>query len=208
MKLYDAGMPAPNPRRVRMYLAEKGIDVPLVKVSMLEGEHKRPEYIALNSLGQVPVLELDDGTAISETVSICRYFEALHPEPPLFGRTPVEIARIDMWIRRIEFQLMNPISQVWINVHPYTERFCAANGITRYAAFGEDNRKRALNRMKWLNGELAGHEFIAGDAFTMADIAAISVIDFAKFIGIEIPAEAEALSAWHARVSARPSAAA
>ena len=208
MKLYDAGMPAPNPRRVRMYLAEKGIAVPLVKVSMLEGEHKRPEYLAMNSLGQVPVLELDDGTAISETVSICRYFEALHPEPPLFGRTPVEIAQVDMWIRRIELQLMSAVGQVWINVHPYTEKYCAANGITRHAAFGEDNWKRALNRMRWLNGELAGHDFIAGDAFTMADITAISVIDFAKFIDIAIPDEAENLKAWHARVSARPSASA
>src|ERR1700761_6114970 len=102
MILYGAPNPAPNPRRVRIFLAEKGIELAETPVDLMKREHKSPEHVARNSLGQVPTLELDDGTTISETVSICRYLEALHPEPPMFGRTPVEQALVDMWIRRIE----------------------------------------------------------------------------------------------------------
>ena len=111
MKLYGAPMPAPNPRRVRMFLAEKGIELAETPVNLMKREHKSPEYRAKNSLGQVPTLELDDGTAISETVAICRYFEELQPEPRLFGRTPLEKAQVDMWVRRVEFQLMQPVAR-------------------------------------------------------------------------------------------------
>jgi len=208
MKLYDEKMPAPNPRRVRIFLAGKGISIPLERIALASGAHKTPEFKAKNTLGQVPVLELDDGTTISETVSICRYFEALQPAPPLFGRDPREIALIDMWIRRVELHLSAHLSQVWINTHPYTEAYAARMGITRYPDFGEESRTRLVDRMRWLDGEIAGRDFIAGDNFSMADIATLTIVDFAAFIGIPLPEGTENLKAWHARISARPSAAA
>ncbi len=206
MKLYDENLPAPNPRRVRMFMAEKGITIPLERVPLAEGKHKAPEFLTKNSLGQIPVLELDDGSTISETVSICRYLEALHPTPALFGTTPLEIGVIDMWIRRIELQLMSQIGHVWINSHKYTQAYAEKHGIKRFPEFGEESRKRAVGRLHWLDGEIAGRDFIAGDTYSMADIAALSVIDFAIFIGIPIPDRCDNLKAWHARVSARPSA--
>lgn len=208
MKLYDEKMPAPNPRRVRIFLAEKGIEVPLERVPLASGAHKSAEFKAKNSLGQIPVLELDDGTTISETVAICRYFEALHPQPALFGHSPTEIGLIDMWIRRVELHLSAHLSQVWINTHPYTEAYAAKMGITRFPEFGEESRKRLLDKMNWLNGEIAGRDFIAGDTYSMADIATLTIVDFAGFIGVPLPETADHLKAWHTRVSARPSAAA
>lgn len=208
MKLYDEKMPAPNPRRVRIFLAEKGIEVPLERVALASGAHKTPEFKQKNALGQIPVLELDDGTTISETVSICRYFEALHPQPALFGATPIEIGQIDMWIRRLELQLGSHLSQLWINAHPYTEAYATKMGIKRFPEFGEESRARLIERMRWLDGQIAGRDFIAGNAFSMADIAALTILDFAIFIGVPLPEEAANLRAWHARVTARPSAAA
>ncbi|BCW89618.1 FtsZ-localized protein A [Alphaproteobacteria bacterium SO-S41] len=206
MKLYDENMPAPNPRRVRIFLAEKGITIPLVNVSLAKAEHKAPDFLTKNSLGQIPVLELDDGSTISETVSICRYLEALHPTPALFGTTPKEIGLIDMWIRRVELQLMSQIGNVWINSHKYTEKYAEKYGIKRFPDFGEESAKRAVGRLHWLDGDIAGRDFIAGDTYSMADIAALTVIDFAGFIGIPIPERCDNLKAWHERVSARPSA--
>ncbi|MGB3811404.1 MAG: glutathione S-transferase family protein [Parvibaculum sp.] len=203
MKIYDVGNPAPNPRRVRIFLAEKGIAVPYEPISLMKGEHKAPEFKEKNSLGQVPVLELDDGTHISESISICRYFEALHPEPALFGATPVEIAQIDMWIRRIEFIVMGPVGNVWRHADARTSKI-----VKQFRDFGEANRETAFNAMRWLDRELVGRDFIAGQHYSVADISALCTIDFAKFIGLEIPADCPNLKAWHARVSARESAAA
>jgi len=201
MKLYGEDNPAPNPRRVRMFLAEKGLDIPQHRVPLRERAHKAPEFMAKNSLGQVPALELDDGTVIAESVAICRYFEALHPDPPLFGRTAQEKALVDMWTRRIEFQLMAPIGQFWRHAHPFT-----ASLLTQHKAFGESNREHAERAFRWLDRELEGKAFIAGEAFTIADIVALSTIDFGKFIGIIPPEDCANLADWHARVSARPSA--
>lgn len=203
MKIYDVGNPAPNPRRVRIFLAEKGLSVPYEPISLMKREHKAPEFKEKNSLGQVPVLELDDGTHISESISICRYFEALHPTPALFGATPVEIAQIDMWIRRIEFAVMTPIGNVWRHADARTSKI-----VKQFRDFGEANRETAFNAMRWLDKELAGREFIAGAHYSVADISALCTMDFAKFIGLEIPDECANLKAWHERVSARPSAAA
>jgi glutathione S-transferase len=203
MKLYNEAMPAPNPRRVRMFMAEKGIEMPLVHVPMRERAHKAAEFLAKNSLGQLPALELDDGTVIAESVSICRYLESLHPEPPLFGRNGREQADVDMWIRRIEFQLMNPIGQIWRHTHPYTAAL-----LTQYRDFGESNREHAERAFRWLDRELEGREYIAGGGFSMADIIAISTVDFASFIGVEAPDGCANFAAWRERVSARPSAAA
>lgn len=203
MKLYNEAMPAPNPRRVRIFLAEKGVEVELVHTPMRQRAHKAPEFMAKNSLGQLPSLELDDGTVISETVSICRYLESLYPDPPLFGREAKEAALIDMWVRRIEFQLMSPVGQYWRHAHPFTAAL-----LTQYKDFGESNKEHTERAYRWLDGELEGKDFIAGDDFTMADIAALSTVDFATWIGLLVPEDCANLKAWHARVSARPSAAA
>lgn len=204
MKLYGAPMPAPNPRRVRVFLAEKGVDLPETPVNLMTREHKSPEHRARNSLGQVPTLELDDGTSISETVAICRYFEELHPQPPLFGKTAFEKANVDMWVRRIEFQLMTPVGNYWRHAHPRTAAL-----LTQYKDFGESNKAAYSNAQKWLDGELAdGRPFIAGDAYSMADICALSTVDFATWIGLPLDGDKPHLKAWHDRVTARPSAAA
>lgn len=201
MILYGAPNPAPNPRRVRIFLAEKGIDLPETRVDIMKREHKSEEHRARNSLGQVPTLVLDDGTAISETVAICRYLDETHPGPPLFGTNPTERALVDMWIRRVEFVLMNPVSMFWRHAH----RFTAAL-LTQHKAFGESNRDNYANSLKWLDAELADKPFVAGETYTMADICALSTVDFAEWIGLPIPDEFAQVKAWHARVTARPSA--
>ena len=204
MILYGERNPAPNPRRVRIFIAEKGIDLPETRVDMRKREHKSDEHKARNSLGQVPTLVLDDGTAISESVSICRYLESLHPTPALFGQTAVEQANVDMWIRRIEFQVMTPVGMFWRHAHPLTAAL-----LTQFNDFGESNREAYGRVLSWLDRELAdGRAFLAGAAYSMADIVALTTIDFATFTGLEMPAEAPHLHAWHERVSARPSAAA
>jgi glutathione S-transferase len=202
MKLYGAPKPAPNPRRVRMFLAEKGIELEETPVDLAAREHKSAAYRAKNSLGQVPTLELDDGTTISETVAICRYFEELRPEPPLFGRTPLEKALVDMWVRRIEFQLMQPVGNFWRHAHPRTAAL-----IHQYKDFGEANRKTYANAQRWLDGELAdGRPFIAGETISMADICALSTVDFAHWIGLDLEPDVPHLTAWRERIKARPSA--
>ena len=201
MKLYGAPMPAPNPRRVRIFLAEKGIDLAETPLDLRRREHKSDEHRARNSLGQVPTLELDDGTTISETVAICRYFEEIHPEPPLFGRTPLEKAEVDMWVRRIEFVLTQPVGNFWRHAHPFT-----ASLLTQYKEFGESNRQAYDRAQHWVDGELRDRRFIAGPAFTIADICALTTIDFADWIGLPVAPERSNLLAWRARVSARPSA--
>ena len=202
MKLYNTPMPAPNPRRVRVFLAEKGVEVPLVDLALQKGEHKAAEHVARNSLGQTPVLELDDGTCISETVAICRYLESRYPEPPMFGRNALEEAQVEMWVRRVEFQLMVPAGNFWRHAHPFTARVV----VPQYKDFGEANRGAYERALMWLDGELAKSEFVAGDVFTMADICTLSTVDFADWIGLKVPEAAGNLRAWHWRVSARPSA--
>jgi glutathione S-transferase len=204
MKLYGAPKPAPNPRRVRMFLAEKGIDLAETPIDLMSREHKSEAFRAKNSLGQVPTLELDDGTTISETVAICRYFDELHPEPPLFGRTPLEKAQVDMWVRRVEFVLMQPVGNYWRHAHPRTAAL-----IHQYKDFGESNREAYSNAQRWLDGELAdGQPFIAGERLSMADICALSTVDFAHWIGLPLDEGRPYLTAWRDRMKARPSAAA
>jgi glutathione S-transferase len=203
MKLYVENNPAPNPRRVRIFLAEKGISIPLERVSLREGAHKSPEFIQRNSLGQVPVLELDNGCMLSESVAICRFIDELYPNPTLFGTDAWQRARVDMWTRRIEFALMAPVTAVWVHTHKYT-----AHLGTQYRDYGEASRARVMQRLSWLNDELANREFLAIDGYSIADIVCLTTIDFAQFIGIDTPPDLSHLHAWHARVSARPSAAA
>lgn len=202
MKLYSAAMPAPNPRRVRIFAAEKGIDLPEEMLVMPAREHKSDDHLARNSLGQVPVLELADGTFISETIAICRYLDAIHPNPPMFGRDALEKALVDMWVRRIDIQLGEPTKMFWRHAHPATAAL-----VDQHKAFGESNRDHLRRAMLWLDTEIGdGRDFIAGAAYTIADIAALTIIDFGALIGLDPLAGAERVGQWHARVSARPSA--
>ncbi|MEQ9002122.1 MAG: glutathione S-transferase family protein [Pseudomonadales bacterium] len=206
MKLYDVTQ-APNPRRVRVFLAEKGIEVPLVQVDMQQGEHKTPEFLRKNPSGKVPVLELDDGTCIGESVAICRYFEALQPEPPLFGRSPVEIGRIDMANRQLEFELLGPVGQAWVN-GPIVARM-AAGRFTQIPEAKAQGEKAARAFYQRLDRQLAAQPFMAGEAFSVADITALCVIDFAsKLVNLEPDRALANLWRWHDAVSSRPSASA
>ena len=201
MKLYDAGR-APNPRRVRIFLAEKGVTVPLVPVDLGRLEHKAPAYVAVNPLQRTPALELDDGTVITESIAICRYFEELHPEPPLFGTDPLDKARVEMWQRRLEFDLLGAVASVFRHLHPAM----AEMEVPQVAAWGEANRPRVVNFLRFLDGELERRDFIAGDRFTVADITGLVGLDFMKPAKIAVPEELSNVRRWHERLSARPSA--
>ena len=203
MLLYDSLNPAPNPRRVRIFAAEKGIELSSKEVSIPKREQKAPDYVAKNPRGQTPILELDDGTVIAESVAIMRYLEAEHPDPPLFGTTAREIAEIEMWNRRVEMILMPAIAAVWVHTHPFTAALPGRN-----VEWGESNRPRVVEGMRFFDESLEGREYLAGSAFSAADILLLTTVDFAKFIGLEMPSECANLLRWHERVSARPSASA
>ncbi|MCP4002760.1 MAG: glutathione S-transferase family protein [bacterium] len=205
MKLYTYSG-APNPRRVHIYLAEKDIDVPFEQVDIVKRENRRPEFIEkVNVMGGVPVLELDDGTHIAESLSICRYLEALHPDPTLFGLDPVDRARIDMWLRRIEFNFMNPLSLVWVHGSPMTAKIVSK----QIEEVAEQNREIVRRYFGFLNDQLATRAYIAGPAYTMADIVALTTFDFAgQLNGLKPEASHSNVERWYERVSSRPSASA
>ena len=203
MLFYDSPNPAPNPRRVRIFAAEKGIDLSSKEVSIPKREQKAPDYVAKNPRGQTPILELDDGTVIAESVAIMRYLEAEQPDPPLFGTTAREIAEIEMWNRRVEMILMPAIAAVWVHTHPFTAALPGRN-----VEWGESNRPRVAEGMRFFDGSLEGREYLAGSVFSAADILLLTTVDFAKFIGLDMPSECANLLRWHERVSARPSASA
>jgi glutathione S-transferase len=200
MRLHDSKT-APNPRRVRIFLAEKGIEVPTVEVDIGKRENATAEFLRLNPLGRLPVLELDDGSAIAESVAICRWFEEQQPRPNLFGDTARERAEVEMWERRMEFEVFLPISMTFRHTHAFFR-----GRYPQVAEWGEECRRHAEHSLRWLDRELAAHEFIAGPRFTIADITALCAIDFGRVCGIRIAAEQENLKRWHAGVSARPSA--
>ncbi len=200
MKLYDSAM-APNPRRVRIFLAEKGLDVEKVPVDIGKAENRKPPFLALNPLGGVPVLQLDDGTCIAESVAICRYFEETHPEPPLMGTDAVDRALVEMWQRRMELEVAIPIMQCFRNTHDFFK-----GRIPQVAEYGEVCRHSATKRLEWLDGELADRPFVAGERYTIADITALVGIDFGRVVGIRIAPEHKNLQRWHEAVSSRPSA--
>jgi len=195
---------APNPRRVRIFLAEKGIDMTYEEVNILEREHKSDEFAALNPFLSVPVLVLDDGTVLSETMAICRYFEALQPEPVLFGSTALEIGNIEMWARRAELELFSRVAHCFRHQHPAMVELEKP----QVPEWGEANRPRVLDTLAILDKQLANNEFIAGDKFSVADITALVAIDFMKVARIERPVELAALGRWYDQVSQRPSASA
>ena len=201
MKLYDAGR-APNPRRVRVFLAEKGVTVPVVSIDLARLEHKAPAYVAVNPLQRTPALELDDGTVISESIAICRYFEELHAEPPLFGTGALERARVEMWQRRLEFGLLGTVAAVFRHLHPAM----AEMEVPQVAAWGETNKPRVIEFLRFLDGELADRRFIAGDRFSVADITGLVGLDFMKPAKLSLPDDLANVRRWHAELAARPSA--
>ncbi len=204
MIYYDSPNPAPNPRRVRMFAAEKGIDLPTQTVSIVAREQKSPEFLKVNARGQTPALQLDDGTVLTESVAICRYLEAIHPEPSMFGSSPQEIGKIEMWIRRVELVVMEPVGKVWVHTHPFTEGL----PIKRFREYGESCIPRVLEGYAMCDAALQGHNWLAGKNFSMADIVLYTTVEFACFIGIEVPDDMLQLRHWHDRVAARPSGAA
>jgi glutathione S-transferase len=201
MKLYDGGR-APNPRRVRIFLAEKGIDVPKVPVDLGKMEQKGEALRALNPLQRLPVLVLDDGTALSETIAISRYFEALHPEPNLFGTDALEIAKIEMWNRRLELALYIAVQAVFRHGHPAMAEYEKP----QIAAWAEANKPRVFEFLEIFDRELANRRFAALDRYTVADITGLVTIDLMKPAKLVIPDALANVKRWYEEVSARPSA--
>ncbi|MEM9937206.1 MAG: glutathione S-transferase family protein [Pseudomonadota bacterium] len=193
----------PNPRRVHLYLAEKGIDVPCETVDIVTRRNREPDFLEKNPTGGIPILELDDGTCIAESIAICRYFEELHPEPPLFGKDAKDKAVVEMWLRRIELNVMVPIGMVWIHGHPLTAKL-----IKQIPEVADQNRIRAAMGYKLLDDQLAKSEFIAGDNYTIADAVALATLEFGTgLVGVPYKDELIHLKRWHDMVAARPSAA-
>jgi len=201
MKLYIDSGRAPNPRRVRIFLAEKGVTLPTEAVDLGAQAHKREGYRAINPMQRLPALVLDDGTVIAESIAICRYVEALHPAPPLFGEGALEQALIEMWQRRVEFHLLMVISQAFRHLHPAM----APLEVPQVAAWGEANKPRALEFLAFLDGELKDRAYVAGPRFSVADITAVIAVDFMKPAKIAVPEGLVNLRRWHGEVSARPS---
>lgn len=200
MILYDSKV-APNPRRVRIFLAEKGIEVPTRQVDIGKAESRQPAFLAKNPLGALPVLELDDGTCIAESLAICRYFEELQPQPPLFGTDARDRAIVEMWSRRTELELWRYVTGCFQNTHDFFK-----GRIEQVPAWGELCRKTARARLAWLDEELAGRPFVAGDRYTVADVTALCAIDFGRVVDIRIAPTQKNLARWHEAVSSRPSA--
>ena len=201
MKLYDGGR-APNPRRVRVYLAEKGIEIPIVPIDMGAMGHRSAEIAGKNPLRRLPVLELDDGKILTESIAICRYFEELRPEPPLFGVGAFGKAQVEMWQRRVEFHFLFPVAQAFRHIHPAMTEW----EVPQIAEWGEANKPRAVDFMRLLDAELADRPFVAGERYTVADITAMIGVDFLKPARISIPEDLQHLHRWYMEVAARPSA--
>lgn len=203
MKLYDTPR-APNPRRVRWVMVEKGIeDIEVETLNLIEGQHKTPAYVAKTGLPQVPVLEMDDGTCISESLAICRYLEGRYPEPNLFGRTPEETAVIEMWTRRAELMLSMPFMLGVRHTHP-----ALAALEQQDAAVGAWNIEAATRALKVFDRRLADHQWIAADRLTIADIVAFIGYDFARgMLKFQVPAGLTNVARWIEDMKARPAAA-
>lgn len=201
MKIIETNA-APNPRRVRIFLAEKGLRVPFEEFALTIDNIRSQPFADLNPMRQVPVLVLEDGETISETVAICRYFEDLHPEPPLFGRTALEKAQIEMWNRRVELGLFYAVAQAFRHLHPkMSER-----EVPQVAEWGEANKEKAVARLGLLDERLKSSRFVAGDAYTIADITALVAVDFMVPARIERPDAFENVRRWYEEVSHRDSA--
>lgn len=191
---------APNPRRTDIFLAEKGIEIERVTVDLMQGAHRDADYLAKTGVPQVPALELSDGTVLVEVPAICRYIEALHPEPNLLGRDPLEAAEIEMWQRRVEFRLMMTIAFCFRHTNPHMAAL-----ETQCPDWGAVNAGRIDERLAELDRRLEGREWIAADRVTLADITAVVAVDFLRILKRQVPEQMKALRDWHARMKARPS---
>jgi glutathione S-transferase len=201
VKLYDLP-PSPNARRVRIFIAEKGLEIPIVPVNMMTGENQSEGYLAKNSLGKMPLLELDDGTCIAESAAICRYLEEMNPNPPLMGRNPLERALVEMWHRRMEFEFLIPVITIFLHTGEMWK-----DRVTQIPQVAETGILNVKERMEWLDRELDGKEFITGEDYTVADIAAQCAFVMGKAaLGLRIAEDQLNLSNWFTRVSSRPTA--
>ncbi len=198
MKLYTAH--APNPLRVNAFIHEKGIDIPTVRVDIMAGETREAAHLARNPLGELPVLELDDGTHISESLAICRYLEALYPEPSLFGGTPKDAAIIEMWTRRMELLIMESAGNIGRHLIPIF-----ADKYEQMPDYAETQKRALMKHWAWLNDDLSdGRTYIALDQYSVADITAMGALFVMGFMQMEIPDSLEHVKRWESAVRAKP----
>jgi glutathione S-transferase len=192
---------APNPRRVRVFLAEKGVAYDTIEVLISDRAHQTAEFRKKNPIALLPVLELADGRVLRESMAICRYLEETYPEPNLFGANTWERAQVEMWNRHAELELLYPIAQIFRNTNKFWE-----GRIKQAPEFAQIMREQLAERLDWLEGELANRPYMGGERFTVADITALCALDFGKVSSIRLdPATHPNLAAWHERVSDRPS---
>jgi len=201
MKIYDFAL-APNPRRLRIFVAEKGLKIPTEQVDLFTGKNRTPEMLAKNPAGGLPLLELDDGSHLAESVAICRYLEGLHPQPNLMGKDSREQSFIEMWNRRIELGLFGAAGRAFQHTN---ELFKAR--LKQMPEYGETQRDATKQQLQWLDAQIGNKPFIAGDRFTIADITALVAVDFAtQMAGVPLDPALKNLARWHQSVSSRPSA--
>ncbi len=200
MKLYN-NMKAPNPRRVRIFLAEKGLEVALQEVDIVNGENLDEAFVKINPMARLPVLALDDGSFLAESVAICRYFEELHPQPPLMGVDAQDRAQVEMWNRRMELELLLLVGDAFRHGHEYNK-----GRVVQVPEYGEQCRETVGERLQWLDSVLADRDFIAGERLTIADITALAAIDFGRVCRLRIQPHQNNLRRWYETVSSRPSA--
>lgn len=201
MKLYNSL--GPNPRMVRMFAAEKGIELPKHDVDLMAGENRQTGYKEKNPAGQLPCLELDDGTIVAEVTAICEYLEDTQPSPALIGTNPVEKAETRMWTRRVDLNIIEPLA----NGFRYGEGLAIfKDRIPTVPEASEGLKRVARTNLTWLDGLMAGRQYLCGDRFTMADILLYAFLDFGAGVGQPLPQELANINAWFARVGARPSA--
>ena len=207
MKFYDCKT-APSPRRVRIFIAEKGLDIETVEVDLAAGEQFSDSFRQLNPDCVVPVLQLDDGISLTEVMGICRYLEAIEPEPPLFGRTPEEQGLVQSWISKIEQQGLAAMADAFRNSAPGLKgrALTGPDSYDQIPELAERGRQRVLAFQARLEEHLANHAYLAGDDFTAADITALVFVDFARRARIRPVHDTPALERWYAAVSSRPSA--
>jgi glutathione S-transferase len=201
-KLYDNDF-APSPRRVRMFMAEKGLPCERIAVDIAAGETRSADFLGVNARGEVPVLELPDGTRLCESLAICRYLEECHPEPNLLGKDALERADIDAWVLRLMFGIYQPSTLAFRHGHKFW-----AGKIEQIPAYGALAKQQVLNEWQTMDAHLQHHRYIVGDTFSFADIVAFTTLEFGKPSGIRIGTEQANLRRWHTEIASRPSAAA
>jgi glutathione S-transferase len=200
MKLYESI--GPNPRVVKMFIAEKGLDIPRQQVDLLAGENRREPFTNLNPSGQTPALETDEGLILAEITAICEYLEELHPAPPLIGTTPMQRAETRMWVRRIDLNILEPMA----NGFRYAEGLQMFQNRVRCLPEASPGLKTiAREKLEWLDDKIAGREWVVGDRFTLADIMLYAFIEFGAQVGQPLDAKNKNIAAWQERVKARPS---